>query len=47
MLCGVQAYLRLYWYSALLSEETFVMAENPFIFGLTYIFLPDDEKALA
>jgi hypothetical protein len=45
--CGVGAYLRLYWYSVLLHEVTFVFVENAFIFGLTYIFLPDDEKALA
>jgi hypothetical protein len=45
--CGVQAYLRLFWHSALLHGALFVVAENAFIFGLAYLFLPDEEKALA
>jgi hypothetical protein len=31
----------------LASWRVFVVAENAFIFGLAYFFLPDDEKALA
>jgi hypothetical protein len=33
--------LHIYWLFRL------SLAENAFIFGLPYIFLPDDEKALA
>jgi hypothetical protein len=45
MLCGVSLFKAL-----LVQRLTFrrvFVAENAFISGLAYLFLPDDEKALA